>query len=551
MDATITLKTYLEKNKTFVIPDYQRGYVWGKNYKDKKNSVDKLLDDLLERYHNHTEVFLQGVTVSEKKGEIVLIDGQQRTTCLYLLLKWLGYEGKFKIRYDVRKASNKYLLTLDPYNVKENSGEKYQDIFFFERTLCIIRDKLEKVDKKDFIDFLLTKVKFLYINVDPDKATQVFTMMNGNKAKMQEEEIIKAEILRLATLNETDREDFEIEWENNLLRSRYAKQWDNWLRWWNDEAVKSLFRCSNNMGLLVSSFLHIRKDTKLTFENFKSQYLSHNEPIEAKRTFDGLRRLQKRFEDAYNNPVIHNMVGAVLRIFDNNNQAKFIQYYFAEDNRTGLEEYYKLVFLGMTHDEIIGKNKEQFASKYNGTLNAVNDNYIYFNNPEIAYRLLLRFNIDQDNLQRRFFNFEIWNNRSLEHIQPKSKVGHITEEGTLLDGNDKPHESNDFDMMREEIKIIKGNEVVKTTEHSIGNLVLLYKDENSHFKDWDFARKKLEFFSPLKKELLKSRHLLHTIFVFAEKEKWDGPSIAQNKINVITQFKKDYKKIRLEFDYEE
>ena len=31
MNATITLREYLEKKKCFIIPDYQRGYVWGKN----------------------------------------------------------------------------------------------------------------------------------------------------------------------------------------------------------------------------------------------------------------------------------------------------------------------------------------------------------------------------------------------------------------------------------------------------------------------------------------------------------------------------------------
>lgn len=87
MDATILLKNYLGKNKTFVIPDYQRGYVWGKERQGENNSVENLLDDLVCRYKNDSEVFLQGVTVTESDNEIILIDGQQRTTCFYLLLK--------------------------------------------------------------------------------------------------------------------------------------------------------------------------------------------------------------------------------------------------------------------------------------------------------------------------------------------------------------------------------------------------------------------------------------------------------------------------------
>ena len=30
MNTTITLREYLNKKKVFVIPTYQRGYVWGK-----------------------------------------------------------------------------------------------------------------------------------------------------------------------------------------------------------------------------------------------------------------------------------------------------------------------------------------------------------------------------------------------------------------------------------------------------------------------------------------------------------------------------------------
>ena len=94
MSAIITLKQYLEKGKMFVIPEYQRGYVWGKDRIGDKNSVEYLIDDFILKYKNNAEIFLQGVTVTEKSSEIILIDGQQRTTCLYLLLKSLGYQGE-------------------------------------------------------------------------------------------------------------------------------------------------------------------------------------------------------------------------------------------------------------------------------------------------------------------------------------------------------------------------------------------------------------------------------------------------------------------------
>lgn len=65
MDTTITLQEFLDKGKTFVIPAYQRGYVWGKNHEGEKNSVEYLIDDLFNKFKDNKKVFLQGFTVTE------------------------------------------------------------------------------------------------------------------------------------------------------------------------------------------------------------------------------------------------------------------------------------------------------------------------------------------------------------------------------------------------------------------------------------------------------------------------------------------------------
>lgn len=550
MDATITLKEYLDKKKTFVIPEYQRGYVWGKNRDGEKNSVENLLDDLISKYNASSEVFLQGFTVTENTDEIIIIDGQQRTTCLYLLLKWLGYEDSIEIQYKIRKTSNDYLKALDLSKINENTKEEYQDIFFFKKTLRIISSKLFEIDKTKFLSFLLSNVKFLYINVEEDKATRIFTMMNGSKAQMKQEEIIKADILRIASLNTSDIIDFQQEWERNMLRSRYAREWDRWLHWWNNRGVQSLFLCDNIMGLLLSSYLQQKKGDILTYENFKAKCLPQGVSYEAKQVFDELRRLQKRFEDAYDEPSTHNMIGGILRIHNAENQRKFISYYFVEDNRENLEEYYKLAFLGMTHDEIVRKDKKEFADNYYRTITAIEDDFVYQDDDhkEYAFRLLLRLNIDQDSQQDRFFNFDVWNERSLEHIQPKSKVGH-EEQGDWYDGNGECKEKEKFTMFRTDIHTTIDTFKISTSEHSIGNLVLLYKNENSQFNDKDFYQKKELFFNPNKTDL-RSRHLLHTICVFAERQEWNGEAIAENKIKTVKKFEADYAALKAKFEYE-
>lgn len=561
MNATITLREYLEKGKTFFVPNYQRGYVWGrKRPKDDRDSVSYMLDSLLDSFRSNTEVFIQGVTVSETEEGIVLIDGQQRTTFFYLLLNWLDYKEPFRLEYAIRKQSNDFLNKIKEKDIKKKEDEEYQDIYFFKKTLRIVRDRLTAdIDREAFLVHVLDRVKFLYIDIPEEKATTVFTMMNGNKAEMQEEELIKTELLRLASLNDSffarkeDKEKYAIEWDNNMLRSRYAREWDKWLQWWNRDEVRKLFKIENVMGLLIEAYQRtVDEENKLSYARFKDKFLKEEKPIVAMKTFDGLRRMQKRFEDAFNNPVVYNKVGAIIRVINDKN--KFVDWYFGRERRLAneLDDYYRRAFLGMTHTEIVDKNEEVFIERFDKMYEQLESNDLYDENPEAAFRLLLRLNIDEDNLQEdgkgREFDFSIWDNynrgRSLEHIYPKSKVLHEEEiDGKIVKrrGDGEIIEDKDIDgtfIWRESCV----DRDVIASEHSIGNLVLLYKDDNSTFNNSSFEDKKGIFFKKYDakhKELFKSRHLLHTIYKFAN-SKWEGVEIAKNKRQTLEDFRKYY-----------
>lgn len=586
MNATITLREYLQKGKIFVIPDYQRGYVWGKN-KDggAKDSVTYMMESLIKGFKENREVFIQGVTVSESDKEVILIDGQQRTTFFYLLLKYMSCEEKFFIRYDIRKDSNDFMAEYNSSdNIDDDKDEAYQDVYFFKKSLRIIRQYLSqnlksKEDTETFCDYILDNVKFLYIDIPAEKATTVFSMMNGNKAEMQAEELIKAELLRLASLNTTDlselheKEACAMEWDNNMLRSRYAREWDKWLQWWNREAVKKFFKVNNTMGLLISTCLP-EGVPHVSFENFRKKFLMEQKPVVAKQAFDKLRRLQKRFEDAFNDPIVYNCVGAIIRISETENRAAFIRWYFRENPKPAkevLKQYYKMAFLNMTHREILNmlssdnNDQEVFDNKFEDRYKELQSNSLYSDNPEAAFRLLLRLNIDEDNVQEdgkgRKFDFSIWDRndsrgRSLEHIYPKSKVYHIEraeDNERIIVKNyqekeiERPKDDSWLDRDSCRWTDVEGNEIV-ASEHSIGNLVLLYKDDNSTFNDSSFEEKKAMFFKVPKdkddkkiKAIFKSRHLLHTIFKFASSA-WNGSEIAQNKMNTLNEFKKYYGK---------
>lgn len=558
-NATITLRKFLAKGKTFVIPNYQRGYVWGKSRGSEKDSVEYLLESIENSLTNNTELFLQGVTVTETDNEIKLIDGQQRTTFFYLLLTCLNYQKPFNLNYPIRTESDTFLKSLKGKSrmdllelSKDNSDEEYQDIYYFKKTIWkILHDEEKRHNASNWdIEKILDQVKFLYIDIaDDEKATLVFSMMNGSKADMKTEEIIKAEMLRLVSSDKetanNPQESEAIHWEQNLLRSKYAREWDKWLYWWNREVVAEFYHTGKSiMGLLVKAYLKskggsIPKEGRY-FEQFRDKLLRGvNNEILSKNVFYDLRHLQKKFEDVFNDSRLYNTIGAILTLHNSEDRERFVQWYFTTDDPKDLDRYYKLIFLGLTHTVILAKdNEEQVETAQEQMLQAISSDNLYNENSIYAFMQLLRRNIEEDTKLHRKFIFNIWQEKSLEHIYPKSKFYKVIkgsgETPRYIRGDGNEISENEIsDLINESAFQGQGN------EHCIGNLVLLYKNENSGFGAKSFDDKKSIYFNVDVEKPFKSRHLLHTISVFANKE-WGVKQIVENKKQFITEIKNYY-----------
>jgi hypothetical protein len=404
----------------------------------------------------------------------------------------------------------------------------------------------KKEEHKDILDYILEHVKFLFIEIPAEKAKIIFSMMNGNKAIMLQEELIKSELLRCSSINT----EYIKEAENLAIRSRLAHEWDKWLYWWNNEAVKFYFKRDEQLGWL----LPLIEDTEdVSFEHFKNQCLKSGNVQEAKNIFKKIRLLQKSIEDAYSNPVTYNLMGAILCIRNKSERFVFLKWYFKlvrdlnhDQALDELYRYFNWAFINLTHKEIIEYNKEKYNEKRMAFLDALNKDDLYKSEYETGARWLLRCNIledcSQNNHLGRKFDFSIWEERSLEHIYPKSKVGHINN-NTPLDYDDNPLSAEDqqnITLWREEIVYHKGlPDEVYATEHSIGNLVLLYKNDNSKFNTADFEQKKSLYFTIKSDSGFRSRHLLHTVSVFANSS-WEGKDIAKHKKQEIEHFLNEY-----------
>lgn len=565
-----TIEDFLfQENRTFVIPNYQRGYKWAVKESDKTDSaVEKLLDNLISA-NKEQPYFLQGVTVVEDENNIILIDGQQRTTTFYLLLWCLSKEliKDITLDYDIRQQSKEFILQLkiDSFDYDSfDKEEKNQDVYYFKRAIKQIELKIESLKKNelelnDFIQFILKKVTVLYIVIDQDKATKTFTMMNGSKATMLQEELVKAEMLRRVSLPDVKekqvstsvdenlidlKEIIAKDWETNALRSRYAREWDKWLYWWNRDDVKDFFYIEKPMGLLLD-YYHFKQKTnketeKFSFDSFRDLLVRNKNETEKQRTkvvFKELRDLQKSFEDIFETPYIHNNLGVAL--IDSAGEKLNVISYFIEhkNNYQKLSEYTKSRLVSATHKEICDNN-DTIINKSLEVLKSLKHNFVYTDQYSIGCKYLLYLNVKADNDLNRKFDFRIWQNKSLEHIYPKSKVYHLNEQGEFLDGNntvlteDKKARLNDGSWLNRADFSNNG------TEHCIGNLVLLYGNNNSEFGAKLVTEKKQTYFN--NHEKFQSRHLLHTISVFAQ-DSWTIEEIQKNKKDIINLFIADYK----------
>lgn len=557
MSTIINLRKLIEENPIITIPPYQRGYIWGKKRKDtSENSVKHILRSIRDNIltpEKPKQMFLQGLTVSKTSNGISVIDGQQRMTFFFLLLTCLNYKNNLQIRYNVRRdncigGAGEFLRSIIGKSkeefiemAKEDTNEKYQDLYFFKKT---IRTILAENISHERMDDILDNIWFLYIEILDSKASTVFTMMNGNKADMTEEEIIKAELLRLVSLSDENTED--IRWEHNALRSRYAREWDKWLYWWNQNKVREFYRTeSHSMGWLLRTYFARRAhgNKLFSFDNFKETCLSGENPeLSAKHTFYDLRHLQKSFEDIYNSAYeterkkrLHNIIGSILLLLPKGDRSKFIIDYFAREESFDVCEYYKMIFLesGLSHAQIIKylsniDAEEDLKTKKIEMLRSLSSDNLYNEDNSYAFLQLLRLNIEEDTKLGRPFDFKIWEERSLEHIFPKSRV---------------------FDSVIDKIKSEEGKnkEMLDRTqfngngsEHCIGNLVLLYKNENSKFGAKTVEEKKSIYFQVDEEDKpFRSRHLLHSMSVFA-KSSWGIKEIQDNKESIITEIKNYY-----------
>lgn len=530
----ITIAQFLEKFDVGLrIGAFQRHFVWGQHRASGTDSVALLTDNLLTSFLSHKRYFLQSITVYDT----LLVDGQQRVTFLLLLLRYLGYDSTFSMSFDNREEAQAFLSQREFNDIVEDALEASQDVYLYKRTLRYFTQRLAGIDRKAFLDFILNSVDFLLISLpDNTNVITIYRMMNGTKAPMLASDIIKADLMRIAS--DSSQPD-AYDWKINSMRLRYAAEWNAWVRWWMRSDVREYYSSLGEEGVDLLLKLCLRSGRENYFQpveynEFHSKITkSQAKPYhEAKHFFHLLRQVQRRFEEAFTDAETYNRIRAIMLLQEREDAYRFLHDYFVDctiDDKE-LVRYYKLSFLGLKIEEIA--QGVSASERFDDLLASLSMADVYHSDTKRdVFNLLLRLNIDEDIKLGRKFDFSVWNNRSLEHIYSKSKVWHIGADGRLLDGND-----NDMRMHRQALErdrsFMPRESIVNydgtiLSEHCIGNLVLLYGVNNASFGNASFEQKKAMFLSPGDATVFRSRNLLHSVCVFAGNS-WGAKSIVDN-----------------------
>lgn len=337
-------------DKQFFIPNYQRGYRW------TKQQVRELLEDIKDFDDSKGFYCLQPLVVKKRlnddavlrkikeeansiadvtnllKGSWEVIDGQQRLTTIYIILRCLGEEDIFSLEYETRKDYTKTFLD------EENAKKNIDSYFMNEAYNTIETFKAEhKIDKTK----LLNNVCFIWYETVEENPIKVFTRLNIGKISLTNSELIKALFLNSSNFSNSNHENIR------LKQQEIAVQWDmieNSLQ--NDEFWLMLHEvdydrptridfifdlvCKQNSLNLSGNLLNeIGNDDYRTFRYFYSYFKINKEKIgqeNIEKTWQKVKSYYQVFNEWYNDVVLYHYIGFLLACSKCNVQEIFSQY---------------------------------------------------------------------------------------------------------------------------------------------------------------------------------------------------------------------------------
>lgn len=493
-------------DKQFFIRHYQRGYRW------TKEQVEQLLEDidsftpreLKSDPPKKTFYCLQPVVLKtlsdETKKEIIkkseserkldgdwyeVVDGQQRLTTLYLILKyrndrWLGEDKEpiYKIDYETRNDCVGFLNSIKVNSDKKTVNVDKQNIDFYHisKAYQVIRNWelnyeskfSKKFDKNEFQSKLLSYSKIIWYEVDDSEdSIELFERLNLGKIPLTNAELTKALFLSADSFNELPRE------EQQIKHFEIASMWDaiehklneTDKRFWSFITNKKIDAFETKIDLildLIAEKPDEHPDNLFTFLFFL------NKSEDAIGDASGLSHAWQAIEEFYNTLMEWNTDRDLYHA---------IGYLIASKKVPGYKKdsLISLVKYSMQHDK--SSFWQHVTNRIKASVNIVPSELRYDQHYDQIFNVLLLFNVETYRTTLSIDDFYPFkqhkaNQWSLEHIHAQNSEG--------LDQTKKEQWLKWLELHLPVLEVLKDKDLFKNKKSDIEQII---SDVNNTFKE--------------------------------------------------------------------
>lgn len=544
----------LEKNKrVFKVPVYQRNYDWS------NIQCEKLFHDIIKanekncQHFTGTIVYIDDINGGSGLNEVLIIDGQQRITTMYILLKALYDASKdisIRIESEVeevmfnRHCDEKYKIKLKP--VKTDN----------EQLMYLISNKIDKMDRSSNVYRNYNIFKNL-INEYLEKGLELNDILNGIK-KLEIVEIILDKLQGdepqkiFESINSTGLELSLADLVRNYLLMDDINQDELYEEYWLEIEKNVGYR---NLGDFVINFLNSQISKSVNSKNAYNLFKEHCEKnnLTHKDILEKLRQTSKYYgafigeNKCYSEKITKylnafwtikqtTILPLIFRIFNDyeynkineETLCKVLDYLLTYLIRITACEINKNLskFMKSMYDRVINKNYENYYEKFVIFLNDLRANDHMPTDKEfeeaLIYKPLYKKNICK-------YVLSVIENSTKEHID----VSNLTIEHIL------PQKENAI-IWKKEVGEDYSN-VYKKYLHTLGNLT--FTGHNSELGTKSFSEKKKIIEVNSKANVL-NKEVLNV-------DKWNETSILNRAKVLIGILINEFKYVDIHSDIEE
>lgn len=307
------------KKFSLIIPSYQRGYRWTKKevlrliedvflYDEKKDGSFYCLQPLVVRHIEHNE-----------KHEWRVIDGQQRLTTIYLILKAIGYDSEcYSLEYERENILGRM------YDGDVNNPESSCEIWHLSMAKKAIEGwiaqdaekKKEKLRKEKLRTNILEYCSFIFYVMKEDEQLSekdqmehdLFNNLNSGKISLTESELIKALFLHNVGETKAVKEIKQISMSEELdIMERTLREDEMWYFLAGDQE-----KPSSCIDYLYKVWYLSQQDeipTDVDYPIFSSLEESITTDVKMLEKWEELKKCYHIITGWYHDPLLYNLIG--------------------------------------------------------------------------------------------------------------------------------------------------------------------------------------------------------------------------------------------------